>query len=33
MVDQGYAVIDEREQQRHEMEQLRYNQWQFWLRR
>lgn len=33
MVDQGYAVIDEREQRRREMEHLRYNQWQFWLRR
>lgn len=33
MVDQGYAVIDEREQQRRETEQLRYNQWQLWLRR
>lgn len=33
MVDQGYAVIDKREQRRYEMERLRYNQWQFWLRR
>lgn len=33
MVDQGYAVIDEREQQRRETEQLLYNQWQLWLRR
>ena len=33
MVDQGYAVIDEREQQRREMERLRYNHLQLWLRR
>lgn len=33
MVDQGYAVIDERKQHRRETEQLRDNQWQLWLRR